>query len=40
MIVADGVTYWVMSEIEMAYAKCLGSIQVRMTTEDWSDNAD
>lgn len=34
----EGVTYWVMNETEMAYAKCLGSVQVRMTTEDWSDD--
>ena len=38
-MVAEDVTYWVMSETEMAYARCLGSVQVRMTTEDWSDNA-
>lgn len=38
MIVADGVTYWVMSEVEMAYARCLGSVQVRMYETDWSND--
>lgn len=32
-MVAEDVTYWVMTRDEMAYAKCLGSVQVRMTTE-------
>lgn len=39
-MVAEDVTYWVMSKTEMAYAKCLGSVQVRITEEDWSSNAD
>lgn len=38
-MVAEDVTYWVMNETEMAYARCLGSVQVRIVEEDWSDNA-
>lgn len=33
-MVTGGVTYWVMTETEMAYARALGSVQVRIVEGD------
>lgn len=33
-MVAEGVTYWVMTRAEMAYARALGSVQVRIVEGD------